>query len=1544
MKRTQIVWIIVGVALASTLLHMDDALAGKDRWDPIGPDISNAEVIRAIAVDPLDSLQIWAGNDTSTVFYTSNGGTSWTNKVIAAATQHLVVDVLLYPNRSDTVFAATDSAGVYRTYDNGVTPWTAVNSGLRNLNVKKLDIHRQIPRILYAAIDSGVFRSDTLGSSWYPIHNGLDTNAVTTLAVDPTFSNTVYVGTSNGRIYRTDNGGNLWQLMNTITGGPSVSTIVVNPKNPNIVYVGTQNNGVYRSPDKGVTFSAMSSGLVNVQILSMAIDTTRVPKLYVGTNGNGAHQKLQNATTWQAINTGLTNGRIQALTINPSKPFQLFAGTQAQGVFKYDANQSPEMTQIVDQQVSAGDTLILTVEAVDADSGETEDLEFGSSGLPSNATFDPFYYVVPNQRIFTWIPSASQAGLDTLIFTVQDQRGGTDADTIIVYVNRRPVLAAIGTKAVNENEALSFTISATDADGDSLSYTTSTVFPSGATASLPPGATFNQSTRTFSWTPSYDIATNENVTRTYSVTFTATDSIGATDAETVKIVVTDKNRPPTFVNLDSTISVFEGQAVELEIQGQDLDLDPLLYGIADSLPTGAHFDSVSTRLFTWIPGYAQADTHTVIFTLNDQRGGTAADTLSVIVLDVNRLPVLGPLADTVYVLENDSVAFEVTASDADNDTLVYNAAGLPAGATFDKVNTQRFFWLPNYTQSGIYTITFNVEDTKGGSDFASVVIVVNDPPFFNAVSEQTVNENSPLSYTVSAVDPDGDALTYTTIDVPTGATVTITTSILFSWTPTYFDAGTHYAEFAVDDGKTGRDTIAVKMNVVNVNQPPQFVSPGAQSVNIGNTLQFAVRATESDNESVTYAALTLPSGASFDAGTQIFSWTPATDQIGNHVADFTATDASSESDTMTVNITVTNQNYPPVITTIADKSVGEGDQLIFAVVASDINQDVLSYAITGTLPTGAQFNTAADPSPLFIWTPDYDQNGEYSIIFIVNDGNGGSASDTVNITVTNVNRMPELSLPVDTTVVEGDTLRLNLQVNDPDGDSVTVTVLPAVTGAEIQTTIDGIQYIWPVSYIQAGEYNLTFIAQDTLTGADTSAIVITITDFNRLPTPIQAIYPSAGQEFGPANYFVWQKSYDLDEDNVVKYHIQIDDGVSFASPEIDQDEITISSPLQKSANGIETVSLRLNQLVGFSQLSDNTQYYWRVRAYDNAGGSTSFTSTTSSFTINKANSAPEQITSGFIPESGESISTLQPTIRWNPGQDPDPGDAANLLSYIVELDKNEFQSGYVYRFNSLQGVNHVTVTEELEDNQHWYFRVKAVDDDGAESPYSGIQEFYTNVANDPPAHFSLISPANSAHYDPVPESIQFEWQETQDPDPMDNFSYILEISTDAAFSQENIIVRHDDLSASTSSVTLDVSELPAGEYFWRVTAIDGAEDIRNSRQIHSLALGMITDIVIPESISGIPDNFVLGQNYPNPFNAQTVVFIGLPQKSAVHVVIYNALGQEVTTLFTGIKNAGYYRLQWNGLDTRGYPVPTGIYFVKLITPQYSSTIKMVYLK
>jgi len=85
-------------------------------------------------------------------------------------------------------------------------------------------------------------------------------------------------------------------------------------------------------------------------------------------------------------------------------------------------------------------------------------------------------------------------------------------------------------------------------------------------------------------------------------------------------------------------------------------------------------------------------------------------------------------------------------------------------------------------------------------------------------------------------------------------------------------------------------------------------------------------------------------------------------------------------------------------------------------------------------------------------------------------------------------------------------------------------------------------------------------------------------------------------------------------------------------------------------------------------------------------------------------------------------------------------------------------------------------------------------------------------------------------------------------------------------------------------------------------------------------------------------------SYPNPFNPVSTIRYDLPQASDVSLVIYDFLGREVVRLVDGNTASGFHQVRWDGRDASGRQIPSGIYIARLVTPEYSESIKMVLLK
>jgi hypothetical protein len=159
---------------------------------------------------------------------------------------------------------------------------------------------------------------------------------------------------------------------------------------------------------------------------------------------------------------------------------------------------------------------------------------------------------------------------------------------------------------------------------------------------------------------------------------------------------------------------------------------------------------------------------------------------------------------------------------------------------------------------------------------------------------------------------------------------------------------------------------------------------GNRSVDLGELFEFAVSAFDPDNHNLSFSVVNLPAGASFDAASRTFLWRPAdNDDVGNHQVIFTVTDDGDPNlnDSKEVTITVGETNRPPVFGSIGDKVVAAEQLLVFAVTATDPDNDELEFSAHGLSP-GAVFD---ESSQLFYWVPTNHNAGLNILKFVVTD-------------------------------------------------------------------------------------------------------------------------------------------------------------------------------------------------------------------------------------------------------------------------------------------------------------------------------------------------------------------------------------------------------------------------------------------------------------------------------------------------------------------------------------------------------------------------------
>ncbi|WP_169737064.1 putative Ig domain-containing protein [Deinococcus pimensis] len=582
------------------------------------------------------------------------------------------------------------------------------------------------------------------------------------------------------------------------------------------------------------------------------------------------------------------------------------------------------------------------------------------------------------------------------------------------------------------------------------------------------GATLNEKTGAFSFTAGAQQAGN------VSLQFRVTNGDGSSDTKSMTLAVNDVTVP--VLTTATTIAGKEGEAVTSPISARDDDDDTLTYSITNTpnkraLPDNLTINAKSGAL-SFIPGYDQAGTYYARVTVTDGNNPVSAD-VQINVADANRSPVLTNLSDR-SVAEGSPLSIPLSASDADvgvdDDVLTYSANLMVGGVAQDlpknasiNASTGAFSWTPDYDQSNAspYTIRFTVTDKKGATNSRTISITVTD------------TNRAP---TLSVTDVNGNA-------VPTTATIGENSSLTFAYT----------------GGDQDNDQVTYSASVLNTS---------------GTVVQ-------------TLTSSTLN-------GKSVFSWTPTYNQSGAYTLRISANDGRNLSNSVTtvpIAVTVTDMNRAPTITSPENKTVAEKGTLSFTLVASDEDVlpraqggdgDKLTYSANLLVNNGLQAlpaNASIDADTgAFLWTPDYNQSGTYTVRFTVKDSKNAAnstATQDITITVNDTNRAPTLSVtdvngnavPASVSVAEGSALTFAYSGSDPDGDSVTYSASVSNAAGTViynlgSSVVNGKNvFSWTPKYTDASgaAYTYRVTVTDSKKLAANSDVAVTVTE---APMPV----------------------------------------------------------------------------------------------------------------------------------------------------------------------------------------------------------------------------------------------------------------------------------------------------------------------------------------------------------------------------------------------------------------------------------------------------------
>jgi hypothetical protein len=542
------------------------------------------------------------------------------------------------------------------------------------------------------------------------------------------------------------------------------------------------------------------------------------------------------------------------MTIDPSSGVLTWTPTEAQGpstnlitvkvtdngatpasdtrsftVIVTESNSAPVLTVPGTQTIAELSTLTVTNTASDADL-PANTLTFSLVSAPSGMAINP------SSGVLTWTPTEVQ-GPSTNLITVKVTDNGappasdTKSFTVIVTeANTAPVLTVPGTQTIAELSTLTVTNTASDADLPANTLTFSLV-------SAPNGMTIDPSSGVVTWTPTEAQGPSTNL---ITVKVTDNGAPPASDTKSFTVIVTDANSAPVLtVPGTQTIAELSTLTVTNTASDADLPANTLTFSLV-SAPSGMTINP-SSGVVTWTPTEDQGpSTNLITVKVTDNGAPPASDTRSftVIVTEANSAPVL-TVPGTQTIAELSTLTVTNTASDADlpANTLTFSLVSAPSGMTINP-SSGVVTWTPTEAQ-GPSTNLITVKVTDNGappsSDIKAFTVIVtegNTAPVLSPVGDRIAFAGIQLTVTNSAIDRDGDVLTFS-LDpgAPAGAVIDPATG-RFTWTPPIDQApGTNVVVVRVTDGGVPGLSDTKTFNIV-VGSPPVIESIVATGGNV----------------------------------------------------------------------------------------------------------------------------------------------------------------------------------------------------------------------------------------------------------------------------------------------------------------------------------------------------------------------------------------------------------------------------------------------------------------------------------------------------------------------------------------------------------------------------------------------------------------------------------------------------------------------------------------------------------------------------------------
>ena len=736
-------------------------------------------------------------------------------------------------------------------------------------------------------------------------------------------------------------------------------------------------------------------------------------------------------------------------------------------------------------RVQETDLVTLTPEAIDPDEDAVE-----------------YSYSPPLDKNGQWQTGYDDAGEYLLKINASDGVTSTTKEVLLIVDNKnQPPYLNEKKVRVKELQSIDLKQFVADPDNDPLQYSFSKPFDSSGI-----------------WKPSY------NDQGSFVTSFTINDGEFAVPVK-LEVDVVNTNQPPliqvTFSE-EKVVRLQENEELSFFATVEEGDGDAVSYlwtlneKVIEDTSQGHYFFD-----------FDSAGEHLLTLVVSDGLKTVQKEWL-VQVENINREPELD--LSPITVEEGETIQLSLPTKDADGDILTYS---------FEEKFNEEGIWKTSFDDAGSHSLSIYVSDGKKTvkERIKVTVLDVDQPPLLLLPSRLEVREGEELSFTVEALDPDGDDVSVTVENAPEGA-LFMSESKTLSWKPGYDFISRRYGLLSniLNSLRLEQRLLQVKKINLHVNAcskefcTSSFLPLLVYNTNRAPTLEIPTNITVTEMEVVSLKPLALDP----DGDIVRFSFSEPLDDEGNWKTNYN--DAAryvmyvnvndgSASQTLPIDVTVLQKNRPPTLKVPRDKAVvNEGEEFSLSLKAADPDGDTLFMRVED-LPPGALFANNS-----FTWKPGYEivhnvtpddsllsevswlskkfasAEIERWISFVVSDGEF-EVYHPVKVVIREVNQPPEVIdlLPVEAaTIIQNKPLLFKVNARDNDGDDL-IYSWNFGSGEEITGTAAVER-----TFVNSGEKNVRVTVSDGQSEVQHQWKVTVLED--KVPTEVASEIPSVALE------------------------------------------------------------------------------------------------------------------------------------------------------------------------------------------------------------------------------------------------------------------------------------------------------------------------------------------------------------------------------------------------------------------------------------------------